>query len=92
MVGVFDTGAGLGLVRKWFHPVKRFDGNHTMYNMSVKSALDSPVNIKGKVMIFVQLGNQCERVHSNVVDSLSVMLIISISFINSLSKKFPMKQ
>lgn len=51
----------------------------SIHNISLKSASDSPVHVKVKIMLFVQLGNLHEQVSFGVVENFTVQLIVWIS-------------
>lgn len=51
-VNVFDTGAGLNIVRTSFLPVKWQDLIGSIHNMFFKSALNSSVRVKVKLCSF----------------------------------------
>lgn len=61
-------------------------------NMSFRSALNNPVNVKSKVELFVQLGVLHFRVHFDIVDHLTLLLWIKTYLIYRFVKEiFHMK-
>lgn len=54
--------------------------------MSIKSAANTPVNVIGKIMLFLQLGDLHLRVNFSVADNLAVPLRITMSFIDRFVK------
>lgn len=74
-IRVLDSGVRSNLVRTPFLPVKWRDGIRPIYNMSLKSSWNNPVNVIVKIMLFVQLGDLNVRVDCGVVDNLAVPLI-----------------
>lgn len=80
-VSVIDTGSGLILVRTSLLPVKRHDQIRPVLNMSHESTSNHLVNVIGKIMDFVQLGDLHVRVHFSVVENLAVPLLMAASCI-----------
>lgn len=61
--------------------------------MSLRSASDRLVHVKGMIMRFVRLGTLHTRVHFGVVDSLAVPLLVGTSFIDRCFKAiFPIER
>lgn len=50
--------------------------------MSINSGSNSVCNVKGKIVLFVHLGDLQGHVHFGVVDSLAIPLIFGTSFID----------
>lgn len=71
-VSVFATGTGPNLFHTYFLPVKLHHLICPIHDMSLKSASNNPVNIIGKIMLLVWMGNLHIRVQFNVGENIAV--------------------
>lgn len=83
---IFDTAAKPNLVCMSFVPAKLRDYIYVIHNTFLKFASKSPVNVLGKVMVFVQLGNLKVYIHIEAVYSLAVLLLIGTLLMDNFVK------
>lgn len=76
LVSGFDTGPVPSLVRTSFIPLKRCHCIRSIHKTSLRSGFESPVQIIGKMMLFIQLGDLHVRAHIDVMDNVAVPLVI----------------
>lgn len=80
-VSVLDTGNGPKRVHTSFLPVKWPEHIRPIHNISLKSSLNTTVNVVGNITLFVRLVNIPVRVKFGVVDNHTVQLLITMSSI-----------
>lgn len=86
MASVYDSGAGPNVFCKSFLPVEWCDCICPINKMSLKPASNSPVNVKGKTMLYVQLGDIHIGVHFSIMENLAVPLLIGTWIIKKFVK------
>lgn len=83
---IFNTGTEPILFRISFPAFELRDHVRPIYEMSLKSTLISIVNVIGKILLFVLLGDLRIRVHISVVDNPAISLPKGKSFIDGFVK------
>lgn len=75
-VSVFDTGDRPNLLHTSLFPIKWPAHICSLHNMSLRSTTNSVVTVIGKVLLFVNLGDQHVRVHFAVLHNFALSLLI----------------
>lgn len=90
-VSDFNSGAHPVPVPTFFPPVKLRNGFHPIHRTVFKSASNSLRNVKGYILLLVQLGYLFVHAHFNVGDRIAGKILLQTSFIDTLVKEiFPM--
>lgn len=79
---VFDAGAEPNLACTLFIQLKWRDCIPPIHNVFLRTVSDSPAQVIGKILLFVQLGNLHVRVHFDLLDNLALPLIFGTPFID----------